>query len=124
MPEKDLYDQGITANAVGLVTRAVETCEKRYHNAFVEKVERRYESYRGLAEEKPATSSDDDDDWHSNVTAPYVLQTCEGMLATMLEPSPRFNVQPRPKPDEPLEEVVARLGHVDALSDTLRYALD
>jgi hypothetical protein len=33
-------------------------------------------------------------------------------------------VQPRPKPDEPLEEVVARLHSVDAVAATLRYALD
>jgi hypothetical protein len=58
------------------------------------------------------------------MTPPYVLQTCEGMLATMLEPYPRFNVQPRPRPEEPLEEVVARIAAVDAVDDTLRYALD
>jgi hypothetical protein len=46
------------------------------------------------------------------------------MLATMLEPSPRFNVQPRPKPDEPLAEILARVSSVEAIDDTLRYALD
>src|SRR5262245_13308156 len=46
------------------------------------------------------------------------------MLATMLEPSPRFDVQVRPRPDEPLEEVLARISSVEAIADTLRYALD
>ncbi|HSV08595.1 MAG TPA: hypothetical protein VLI07_18910, partial [Candidatus Binatus sp.] len=126
MAEKDLYDQSEQKDAVQLVVKAVETCERRYHDAFVERVERRYNAYRGLAEAQPSkdTSQDPDEDWHSNITTPYVLNTCEGMLATMLEPSPRFNVTPRPKPDEPLEEVVARLHSVDAVSDTLRYALD
>jgi hypothetical protein len=128
LPETDLYDQSKQSNAVGLVVKAVEDCERRYHDAFVEKVERRYLAYRGLAEASSSSGgkdiSSDADDWHSNVTTPYVLNTCEGMLATMLEPSPRFNVQPRPKPDEPLEQVIERLKTVDAVSDTLRYALD
>jgi hypothetical protein len=124
MAETDLYDQQEVDNAVALVTHAVETCERRYHDAFVEKVEKRYESYRGLAPEGSDSTGDDDEDWHSNITTPYVLQTCEGMLATMLEPSPAFDVRPRPKPDESLQEVVERLDRVDALSDTLRYALD
>src|SRR5215471_19960417 len=46
------------------------------------------------------------------------------MLATMLEPSPRFDVRPRPRPDEPLEEVLRRVSSVEAVSDTLTYALD
>lgn len=128
--ERDLYDRTVVADGVQLVVHAVEQCERRYHNSFVEKVERRYEAYRGLSEEgqpvagKDTQSLDDEDDWHSNVTAPYVLQTCEGMLATMLEPSPRFNVQPRPKHDEPLADVIARLERTRSLEDTLRYALD
>src|SRR5215471_622090 len=68
--------------------------------------------------------TDPSEEWRSQVTPPYVLQTCEGMLATMLEPSPRFDVQPRPRPEEPLDEVIGRVHSVDAISDTLRYALD
>jgi hypothetical protein len=122
VPETDLYDRTEFKTAVELVVKSVEDCERRYHDNFVEKVERRYAAYRALSEE--TSSRTEEDDWHSNVTTPYVLQTCEGMLATMLEPSPRFNVQPRPKPDEPLEEVLARLNSVEAASDTIRYALD
>ena len=122
MAETDLYDDSKQADAVRLVVKAVEDCERRYHDGFVDKVERRYNAYRGLAEGASTTANEED--WHSDVTTPYVLQTCEGMLATMLEPNPRFNVQPRPRPDEPLEEVVSRVHAVEAISDTLRYALD
>jgi hypothetical protein len=122
--ETDLYDRSKLNDAVALVVKAVEDSERRYHDAFIERVERRYNSYRGLAEQVAKKSQTDDEDWHSQVTTPYVLQTCEGMLATMLEPSPRFNVQPRPRPDEPLDEVVSRIHQVEAVSDTLRYALD
>jgi hypothetical protein len=115
----DLYTGDENPDALNLVVRSVERCERDYHDEFVRKVEKRYLAYRGLVEAIP-----DDEDWRSNVTPPYVLQTCEGMLATMLEPNPRFDVQPRPRPDEPLEEIIRRVNSVDAISDTLRYALD
>jgi hypothetical protein len=128
------YSQEQVTDPVTLVRRAVEDCERIYHDAFIRKVEKRYLAYRGLAENKTPISQGQDDpyyrrpedgeDWHSDITTPYVLQTCEGMLATMLEPSPRFDVKPRPKPDEPLSEVLNRLTAVDAVGDTLRYALD
>src|SRR5499427_1519349 len=122
--ETDLYDQTEQSDAVQLVVKAVTDCERRYHDAFIEKVERRYDAYRGLAEPGQNPAASDDEDWHSNITTPYVLNTCEGMLATMLEPSPRFNVTPRPKPEEPLDEILARLSGVKAIADTLRYAND
>src|SRR5262245_65034418 len=46
------------------------------------------------------------------------------MLATMIEPSPKFVVRPRPRPDEPLQLVLQRLTKVEAIQDTLQYALD
>ena len=113
MVETDLYDQTQTSDAVGLVRKAVEDCERRYHDDFIRRTERRYNSYRALAEETPSSN---EEDWHSQVTTPYVLQTCEGMLATMLEPNPRFDIRPRPRPDEPLQDVVARITAVDAVS--------
>ena len=122
--ETDLYDRSKVSDAVRLVVKAVEDCERTYHDAFVEKVESRYSAYRGLAEYGDEGNYPPDEDWHSDVTTPYVLQTCEGMLATMLEPSPRFNVQPRPKPEESLAEIIQRLGSVDAISDVIAYALD
>jgi hypothetical protein len=126
------YSQEQVTDAVQLVRRAVEDCERIYHDAFIRKVEKRYLAYRGLtqAASNAQNGSDtgfqnpDGEDWRSEVTTPYVLQTCEGMLATMLEPNPRFDIKPRPKPDEPLDEVLQRLTAVDAVSDTLRYALD
>ena len=125
MAEQDPYDQTETSDALGLVQKNIADCERRYHNLFVQKVERRYDAYRGLAEITGEPGRDEDeDDWHSSITTPYVLQTCEGMLATMLEPNPKFNVRPRPRPEEALEDVLARMQSVDAIADVLQYALD
>jgi len=121
---KDPYDQIEVSSAVELVVKNVRDCERRYHDAFVERVERRYNSYRGLAEPQGGSQPPDDEDWHSQITTPYVLQTCEGMLATMLEPNPTFNVKPRPRPDEDLAEVLARVASTNAVEDVLQYAFD
>jgi hypothetical protein len=126
------YTQEKVSDAVSLVRRSVEDCERIYHDRFLRKVEKRYLAYRGLTqkaepqrvEETDMAVQNAEDAWRSEITTPYVLQTCEGMLATMLEPNPSFDVKPRPQPDEPIDEVVARLSAVTAVDDTLRYALD
>src|SRR5262245_37943463 len=46
------------------------------------------------------------------------------MLATMLEPKPSFIVQPRPRPEESLDEVMLRMRAVEAVQDVLTYAFD
>jgi len=121
--ERDLYDETEVADAVGLVVKAVEDCERGYHDNWVEKVERRYDAYRALTTPDLARG-EDDEDWHSNVTTPYVMNTCEGMLATMLEPKPKFDVKPRPLPEEMIEAVMQRMKVSDVLEDTLGYALE
>jgi len=128
MPEIDAYTREELPDALQLVTRAVERAEQSYHDEFVRKVERRYRAYRGLAE--PATGSrstggrDEEPDWHSDITVPYILHTIEGMIATMLEPKPRFDVEPRPRPGDSTEEVVARMTRAETIEQTLGYALD
>jgi hypothetical protein len=119
----DLYDSTESDDPVKLVVKCVEDCERKYHDAFIERVERRYDAYRALSPQA-ATEAERGEDWHSNVTTPYVLHTCEGMLATMLEPKPAFDVKPRPMPDEMLDEITARAKVSGVLEDTLAYALE
>jgi hypothetical protein len=121
--EVDLYDESIQRGPVQLVVKAIEDCESLYHNAWVERVERRYAAYRALSEQAP-DPVEEDEDWHSNITTPYVLHTCEGMLATMLEPKPRFDVKPRPMPEEMLDLVTAREKVSSLLGETLSYAFE
>ena len=73
---------------------------------------------------RTADRSEAGEDWHSEITTPYVLHTFEGMLATMLEPKPAFDVKPRPRPEEMVESVKARIDVAEVLEDTLAYALE
>jgi hypothetical protein len=122
----DPYTQVPNYDALTLVVNAVQKCERDYHNEFVRKVEKRYMSYRGLMQDSDLMQADSDptEQWRSQITTPYVLNTCEGMLATMLEPRPRFDVQPRPHPDEPIDAILSRISSIDAIEDTLTYAFD
>jgi hypothetical protein len=83
-------------------------------------VERRYRAYRGMMELKV----EEQDAWRSNLTTPYILQTVEGMIATMLDPNPSWKVTPRPQPFEPLEVIMARLGGGEITSQALQWAMD
>jgi len=126
--ETDAYTREELPDALQLVNRAVERAEQSYHDEFVRKVERRYRAYRGLAEpvlnSRNTGGKDVEDDWHSDITVPYILHTIEGMIATMLEPRPRFDVEPRPRPGETVDEIVARLQRSQTIEETLGYALE
>jgi hypothetical protein len=104
VPEHDPYaPETEFEDALQLVQAAVEEAE-RHHIAFCEKVEKRYRAYRGVAEKKNEAT----DDWRSRLTTPYLLQTVEAMLATMLIPKPRWSVDPVVLPEQPIEMAVAR----------------
>lgn len=54
--------------AINLVVKAVESCERDWHDAFCAKVEQRYSAYRGIRQQAEGTAG-----WRSNVHAPYLL---------------------------------------------------
>lgn len=117
---RDPYDPQLEyADTLALVVGAQEKAEQ-FSQAYIDKVERRYRAYRGMAELRV----DPEDAWRSNLTTPYVLQTVEGMIATMLDPNPSWKVTPRPQPYEGLEVILARLGAGDIASQALQWAMD
>jgi len=117
---RDPYEPTLEyADALSLVVSAQESAEQFSQN-YVDKVERRYRAYRGMAELR----TDEQDAWRSNLTTPYILQTVEGMIATMLDPNPMWNVTPRPQPFEGLEVILARLGGGEIATQALQWAMD
>src|SRR5262245_65955311 len=105
-------------DALTLVTKAITHAEG-FHTPWIEKVERRYRAYRGLPEKRKSNVPE----WRSNLTTPYILQLIEGMLATMLDPSPTWDVQPRPSPGEPIEEILARRQSGRVAQAALQWAM-
>jgi hypothetical protein len=91
-----------------------------FHSAWTDKIERRYRAYRGIAEQR----RDSVPTWRSNLTTPYILQVVEGMLSTILDPKPKWEVDPRPLPGEPLEEILARRQSGRVAGAALQYAMD
>jgi len=117
---KDPYEPNLEyRDTLAMVIGAQEQAEQFSQN-YVDKVERRYRAYRGMAELKVSEG----DEWRSNLTTPYILQTIEGMIATMLDPNPMWQVTPRPQPFEPLEVIMARLGGGEIASQALQWAMD
>jgi hypothetical protein len=101
------------------VLDAVQSVEG-FHKGWVEQIEKRYRAYRGIAEKR----QDKTPGWRSKLTTPYILQVVEGMLATMLEPKPVWDVQPKPLPGEPLEEIVNRGASSEIATKALQWAMD
>ena len=116
---EDPYSPGThVPDALTLVTQAINRAED-FHNSWIEKVERRYKAYRGVTSTTTTTPA-----WRSKLTTPYLLQICEGMLATMMDPKPTWDVQPRPLPGESLEEVSARGQSARVAKAALQWAMD
>ena len=105
--------------AINLVVKAVESCERDWHDAFCAKVEQRYMAYRGIREQAEGTAG-----WRSNVTAPYLLNIVEGMLATLVDPNPYMMVTPWPTPGEDLAAVMARMQNAEAAEAKLNSDLN
>src|SRR5262245_17824150 len=105
--------------AIDLVVKAVETCERDWHDAFCAKVEQRYMAYRGIRQQAEGTAG-----WRSNVTAPYLLNIIEGMLATLVDPNPFMMVTPMPTPGEDLLAVMARMRNAEKAEAKLNADLN
>ena len=116
----DPYQPGVeTPDELSLVVQAVEKAEK-FQTAWVDKIEARYRAYRGIAEKRQQQTQA----WRSNLTTPYILQLVEGMIASMLDPTPTWTVDPRPDPGEPLEEILARQQNSKIATAALQAAMD
>jgi len=101
------------------VLAAVESVEP-FHQNFCKNVERRYKAYRGIAEKKRESTQT----WRSSLTTPYILQVLEGMLATLLDAHPKWEVQPKPMPGDQLADITGRQQSGKVASAALQWAMD
>jgi len=102
-----------------MVTAAIESVEP-FHKNFTEQIERRYKAYRGIAEQRSATTQN----WRSSLTTPYILQVIEGMIATLLDAKPKWEVQPKPLPGEAMDQLLGRQSSSKIASAALQWAMD
>jgi hypothetical protein len=107
------------ADELTKVLNAVESAES-FHRSWVDKVEKRYRAYRGIAEKRKENVPA----WRSKLTTPYLLQIAEGMLATMMDPKPTWEVKPKPLPGEPIDAVNDRMKKSKIASAGLQWAMD
>jgi hypothetical protein len=109
------------ADELTKVLKAIESAES-FHRTWTNKVEKRYRAYRGVAEQK--NPEEKTQGWRSKLTTPYLLQISEGMLATMMDPKPTWDVIPKPLPGEPPEMVEGRMKSSKIAGKALQWAMD
>jgi len=93
-----------------------------FHAQWVDKIERRYRAYRGIAESR--NQSKKVPAWRSKLTTPYILQVVEGMIATMLDSKPAWDVCPKPRPGESMDDTLARQQSAKIATAALQWAMD
>ena len=108
------------ADELTKVLNAVESAES-FHNSWVAKIEKRYRAYRGIAEKRQ--DAEKVPGWRSKLTTPYLLQVAEGMLATMVDPKPTWEVKPKPLPGEAVDAVNDRMKKSTIASAGLQWAM-
>ena len=75
---------------------------KRWHNSFIKRVDRRYEAWRGMLPENAQPPAG----WRSQQHPPYLINIVEGMLASLEEENPTWEVTPRAIPDMDMEDAL------------------
>lgn len=82
------------------VEKALSEC-RTWHNTFCQKVERRYDAWRGL-QAGPETKKT----WRSQVHQPMLINVIEGMISSMAEKTPYMGVKPRALPGAALDDIL------------------
>lgn len=88
------------------------------HNRFSIQTDRNYRAYRGVLERRAQSAS-----WNNQQHPAYILQVIETMIASSLDPNPRWNVRARPKMGPP-EQIQAEIDGAKAMSILLNEQLD
>jgi hypothetical protein len=118
---RDPYTGTEHADELSMVLAAIDSREN-FHRNWTTQIEKRYRAYRGIAEQRQ--NSEKIAPWRSKLTTPYLLQVLEGMLATLLDAHPKWDVMPKPLPGEAMEEILGRQQSSKVASGALQWAMD
>jgi hypothetical protein len=102
--------------ALKLVEEGIAEC-RRWHEPFARKVERRYDAWRGLAVETVENT------WRSNVQQPLLINIIEGMLSSMEDGNPTWDVYGRVLPGMGIEEALAQSENADFAQAILQHQM-
>lgn len=102
--------------ALGLVKEAIAHCRK-WHEPFARKLEKRYSAWRGMSEDNAPST------WRSNVQQPLLINIVEGMLASMEDGNPTFDVFGRVLPGMTYEEALAQAENADFAAALLQHQM-
>lgn len=89
--------------AIQEVQRCIDEA-KRWHNLFAKKVDRRYEAWRGML---PESDENRARGWRSAQHPPHLINIVEGMLSSLEEENPLWDVTPRAVPGLTIEEAIS-----------------
>jgi hypothetical protein len=98
--------------------RKCVTEAKRWHNRFAKRVENRYEAWRGLTDEDTKPKG-----WRSNQHPPYLVNILEGMLASLEDPNPTWQITPRVYPGLSLDDILQRTEGAEIASHLLTHQM-
>jgi hypothetical protein len=101
-------------------SRAVENFQKSemFHTEFSRRVDRAYDAYRGLL-----SVSSEAADWTSKQHPPYIHQVIETITSSLVDPTFRFQVKPRPKAI-PADQWQSHIKAAETLERLLAFELD
>jgi hypothetical protein len=91
---------------------------KKWHNAFAKRVERRYDAWRGLQDTDTKPKG-----WRSNQHPPFLINIVEGMLSSLEDPNPTWNITPRVYPGIDIEQIIQRTEGADLASHLLQHQM-
>lgn len=102
--------------AIDLVVKGIAEC-RRWHEPFARKVEKRYDAWRGMSiENAPAT-------WRSNVQQPLLINIVEGMLSSMEDGNPTWDVYGRLLPGMSYAEALAQSENAEFAKYLLQHQM-
>ncbi len=96
------------AEALKRAQKYYDDC-RQHHEEFVQKVEKRYKTYRGILE-----STSDAAAWTSKAHPPYVMHIVETSLASLIEDKLRFRIRPKPSMASHLDPTAAERARLGA----------